>query len=104
MRVMEVIRSNAFAKWLKTLPDKLAKASISRRLERLENNDNLGDFKNLGDKICEMRIHTSKGYRIYFSMVGNKLILLLIGGDKSSQQKDISKAKEILQYYLKGTK
>lgn len=45
MRVMEVIRSNAFAKWLKTLSDKLAKASISRRLERLENNDNLGDFK-----------------------------------------------------------
>ena len=82
---MEVIKSDIFIKWLSRLDDKVAKSGISRRIDRIRYENNLGDFKNLGDKICEMRIHTSKGYRVYFSMVGDKLILLLIGGDKSSQ-------------------
>ena len=98
---MKTIRSSTFAKWLKSLSDKLAKANISRRLERLEN-DNLGDYKNLGGGLCEMRIHISKGYRIYFSKIGDKIVILLCGGDKSSQDRDIEKARQILQDYLKG--
>jgi len=56
---------------------------------------NLGDVKPIGDGLSELRIHTGPGYRVYFTTRGKTLILLLVGGDKSSQEKDIKRAKEM---------
>lgn len=55
----------------------------------------LGDIKPVGDGVSELRVHTGPGYRLYFTRVGGTIVLLLCGGDKSSQQRDISKAKEL---------
>ncbi|MBP3225129.1 MAG: type II toxin-antitoxin system RelE/ParE family toxin [Campylobacter sp.] len=99
---MEVIKSDIFIKWLSKLNDKIAKVDIARKIDQIRYKNHFGDFKNLGDKICEIRIHISKGYRLYFSVVNGEVVILLCGGDKSTQQKDIQKAKEILQEYLKG--
>lgn len=60
---------------------------------------NFGDCKSLGDEIAELRIHYGPGIRIYYSKIGNKVVLLLFGGDKGSQSKDIDKAKEYLREY-----
>ncbi len=65
------------------------------RIQKLESDEHYGDCKPVGDGIREMRINYAKGYRIYFKEKGNKIIILLIGGEKSSQQKDIEKAKKI---------
>ncbi len=88
-------KTNEFDKWLKKLKDLKAKAKILFRIQKLEYDEHFGDCKNLGDGIYELRINFAKGYRIYFKVVDGKIILLLIGGDKSTQSKDIEKAKKI---------
>ena len=80
--------------------DKTARAKILFRLQRVESG-NLGDVKPVSHGISEMRIPHGKGYRIYYKIVEKQLILLLIGGDKITQQKDIEKAKKIWDNYLK---
>lgn len=87
-----------FDEWLKTLRDKKAKAKIRARLDRVEDG-NLGDCKSVGEGVLELRINYGPGYRIYFAQEGTIIILLLCGGDKSTQEQDISKAKEYLQDY-----
>ena len=87
-------RTVAFAEWLATLRDARAKAAVARRLGRLRDG-NPGDVKSLGEGVSEMRIDFGPGYRIYFTRRGPILILLLCGGDKSTQAKDIVKAKEL---------
>lgn len=67
------------------------------RLLKLENEEHFGDWKPVGNGICELKINYAKGYRIYFKETDGKIIILLIGGDKSNQQKDIEKAKVILE-------
>lgn len=67
------------------------------RIQKIENDDHFGDCESVGNGIRELRINYAKGYRVYFKETGGKIILLLIGGDKSSQQKDIEMAKEILK-------
>jgi putative addiction module killer protein len=89
-----------FDKWLKKLRDKTARAKILFRLQRVELG-NLGDIKAVSHGITEMRIPHGKGYRIYYKIVEKQVILLLIGGDKSTQEKDIEKAKEIWDNYQK---
>jgi putative addiction module killer protein len=84
-----------FDKWLRKLSDLKAKAKILFRIQKLENDEHFGDCKSVGDGIKELRINFAKGYRIYFKEKDEKIIILLIGGDKSSQVKDIKKAKEI---------
>ena len=84
-----------FDKWLKKLKDLRAKAKILFRIQKLENEEHFGEWKPVGDGISEMKINFSKGYRVYFKEKDGKIIVLLIGGDKSTQQKDIEKAKEI---------
>lgn len=84
-----------FDKWLRKLNDLRAKAKILMRLQKLENEKYFGDFKPVGDGVNELRINYAKGYRIYYKELNGKIILLLIGGDKSSQQRDIKKAKEL---------
>lgn len=88
-------KTTEFDKWLRRLNDLKAKAKILFRIQKLENDEHFGDCKPVGDGILEMRINISKGYRVYFKEKDGKIILLLIGGDKSTQQKDIKKAKEI---------
>lgn len=84
-----------FDKWLRKLNDLRAKAKILFRIQRIESDGHFGDCKRVGDGIGEIRIHFAKGYRIYFKEKDGKIIILLVGGDKSSQQKDIKRAKEI---------
>lgn len=84
-----------FDKWIRKLKDLRAKAKILFRIQKPETDGHFGDCKPVGDGISEMRINYAKGYRVYFKEKGNKIVVLLIGGDKSTQQKDIKKAKEI---------
>ncbi|SFT67518.1 putative addiction module killer protein [Lishizhenia tianjinensis] len=84
-----------FDKWLRKLKDLRAKAKILFRIQKLERDEHFGECKQLGDGLHELKINYAKGYRIYFKEVDGKIILLLMGGDKSTQQKDIKKAREI---------
>jgi putative addiction module killer protein len=84
-----------FDKWLIKLKDLRAKAKILFRIQKLENDEHFGDCKPVGEGIHELRIDYGKGYRIYFKEREGKIIILLLGGEKSTQQKDIEKAKEI---------
>ncbi len=84
-----------FDKWLKKLKDLRAKAKILFRLQKLEQDEHFGNCEPVGNGIRELKINYAKGYRIYFKEVDEKVIILLIGGDKSTQQRDIEKAKDI---------
>lgn len=84
-----------FDKWLRKLKDLKARAKILFRIQKIENDGHFGDCKGVGDGIRELRVNFAKGYRVYFKEKDGKIIVLLIGGDKSSQQRDIKKAKEI---------
>jgi putative addiction module killer protein len=87
-----------FNEWLDTIKDTRTQDRIQTRLERLEDG-NFGDCQTVGGGIFELRLHFGAGYRIYFGQIGNTIILLLCGGDKSSQARDIERAKTYwLQY------
>jgi putative addiction module killer protein len=85
-------RTAVFIDWLNALKDRRAAARIAARLLRLEDG-NLGDAKSVGEGVSELRINYGPGYRVYFMQVGRTVILLLCGGDKSTQARDIAKAK-----------
>ncbi len=89
-----VLHSDRFDKWLTKLKDVKGRARIVARLRSVELG-NLGDVKSVGNGISEMRFHFSPGYRIYFTRRGDVVILLLVGGDKSSQRQDIKRAKAL---------
>ena len=86
-----VIQSATFIKWLNELRDRSARARILVRLERLADG-NAGDAKPVGGGVSELRINSGPGYRIYYTTRGAQLIIVLAGGDKSSQQADIARA------------
>ncbi len=86
-------KTSEFDKWFRRLRDRKAKAKILLRLQRIEEQGNFGDCEPVGEGVSELRIHYAKGYRVYLKEHGDKWILLLIGGDKSTQSKDIKKAK-----------
>ncbi len=88
------IRSAEFDTWLSELADPKAKARILARL-RSATLGNLGDCEPVGEGIFEMRVHVGPGYRIYFVRVGATIYVLLCGGDKASQKRDISRAKRL---------
>jgi putative addiction module killer protein len=92
--MFEIIQSKEFAKWLNGIRDLRAKARIDARLAYIEKG-NLGDIKPVGDGVSEMRIHYGADYRLYFIKKGTEIIVMLGGGDKSSQERDILKAKKI---------
>ena len=89
-----VLRSDEFDKWLVKLKDAKGKARIVTRIKSAELG-NLGDVKPIGEGVSEMRVHFGPGYRLYFTRRGQALIFLLVGGDKSSQSRDIQKAKAL---------
>ena len=90
---MNILKTAEFQKWFKKLSFTV-RALITKRLLRVECG-NLGDFKAVGNGVFEFRIHSGAGYRVYFGRDGDITVVLLIGGDKGSQQKDIEKAKEM---------
>lgn len=92
--MIETAQTEEFAKWLKDLRDTVAKAKILARIRRLETG-NEGDSASVGEGVSELRIHFGPGYRVYYKKTGKTLILLLCGGDKSTQAKDTKKAKKL---------
>lgn len=84
-----------FIEWINSL-DKITKARVQSRLTRLLEN-NFGDHKKIDSEISELRLKFGSGYRIYYTEIDNIIVLLINGGDKSTQSKDIEKAKSILQ-------
>jgi len=98
---MQVKYTPYFEKWYKNLSDYKAKASILRRIDKIKNEDYFGDYKSVTNAIdiYELRIFISGGIRIYFTIKDKVLVILLCGGDKSTQARDIEKAKEILKEF-----
>jgi len=92
--VIEVRRTDVFESWLAGLRDLEARARITIRIRRLSLG-NFGDSKPLGEGVSELRIHHGPGYRIYFVRRGKELVILLCGGDKSDQSRDIARAKKL---------
>jgi putative addiction module killer protein len=92
--MVEVVQTEEFAEWLHGLRDQRAKARIAVRLQRAAGG-NLGDVRSVGEGVSEMRIDYGPGYRAYFITRGQQLIVLLCGGDKSSQERDIARAKAL---------
>ena len=95
---MQLIETHVFSKWLLNLKDVHAKAKIIMRIKRLSEG-NHGDVNHIGSGLSEMRIHYGPGYRIYFKDTGKEIILLLCGGDKSTQSDDIKKAIKLAKEY-----
>jgi putative addiction module killer protein len=93
---LRIKKTKIFEKWFLKLKDNSTKATILKRFDRIERENHLGDYKSVGSGIYELRFHIGAGYRIYFSYEGDTIILLLCGGDKSSQQQDIKKAMEMI--------
>ncbi|CAG36784.1 type II toxin-antitoxin system RelE/ParE family toxin [Desulfotalea psychrophila] len=92
----EIDRTKKFDKWLKKLKETEAKLTILARIDRVKIG-HFGDQKQLEENFFEIRLFTGPGYRIYYTIRGGKIVLLLLAGDKSSQKKDIKKAKELIK-------
>jgi len=90
----EIVTTSIFIKWMKKLKDRQAVKAIAMRMDRVILG-NLGDIKPVGQGVSEMRIFVGKGYRVYFVIRNNEIVVLLCGGDKSSQQEDIEQAKKL---------
>jgi putative addiction module killer protein len=92
--VFEVRKTAIFEEWMGGLRDDRARAKIAARIDRMTSG-NPGDAVSVGDGVSELRIHYGPGYRVYFTRRGLTLIMLLCGGDKSTQAKDIKTAKAL---------
>jgi putative addiction module killer protein len=98
--VIELLRyqredgSEPFTEWLTTIRDKIAAARIRVRLRQVEAG-NFGDCEAVGEGVIELRIHVGAGYRVYCGRHGKAVVLLLCGGDKNTQARDIKRAKEL---------
>ncbi len=90
----EIKKTEAFDKWLKKLRDRKAVLAIAARLDRARLG-NFGNVEPVGEGVSEMRIFIGPGYRLYYTIRDGKIILMLCGGDKSTQKKDIEKAKKM---------
>lgn len=94
--MIEIRKTEHFANWLDNLRDIEAKARVLVRIGRLASG-NAGDVKPVGEGVSEMRINYGPGYRVYFIQRGSELIILLAGGDKNSQSRDIKTAIRLAQ-------
>ena len=90
-----VRQTEEFQDWLDALKDTRAQVRIAARI-RLAEAGNLGDWKTVGGEVSEMRVDTGPGYRLYFTRRGSVLIIMLAGGNKSTQSRDIKRAQKML--------
>ena len=90
----EVHKTEEFDRWLSALRDQVGKAKILARVRRLELG-NPGDVRDVGEGISELRINFGPGYRVYYKQIGRMIVLLLCGGNKSTQDSDIKRAKRL---------
>lgn len=95
--MIEIRKTAVFAQWLDELRDIKARARVQVRVERLAAG-NPGDVEPVGEGVSELRINYGPGYRVYFKQQGQELIILLAGGDKSTQAKDIKAALRLAQH------
>ena len=91
---MEVVYTEVFGTWLKGLRNQRAKVTILSRIERIED-DNFGDHRSVGSGVSELRIDVGQGYRVYYTVRRNTVVILFCGGDKSSQRRDVRRAQRI---------
>lgn len=89
--------TDTFNDWLDNLRDRQARQKIAAHIRLIETEGYFGDHKSVGDGVSELRIHAGAGYRVYYTQRGGKLIILLAGGDKDSQTRDIARAKQTLK-------
>lgn len=94
--MIQIKTTQIYQKWVLKIKDENLKVRLASRLRRLKAG-NFGDVKSVGEGVSELRIDYGQGYRIYFTKQGETIVLLLCGGDKSTQEKDIKKAKEMLK-------
>ena len=92
--MIEIRETNVYHEWFEALKDKRAKARIDVRIRRVSLG-NFGDVKPVGKGVSELKIDYGPGYRVYFTQLGNILVILLCGGDKSTQAKDVQQAHEL---------
>jgi len=92
--MIEIRQTEEFSRWFEKLKDRTARAKIAIRIRRISLG-NFGDVKPVGEGISELRLNYGPGYRVYFTQKSNRLIILLAGGDKTTQSADIKKAKKI---------
>ena len=96
--IIEIVESGTFKQWIGRLRDRRAVARIDARLRRVSMG-HIGDAQSVGDGVFEMRIHYGPGYRLYFLREGKQMVVLLCGGDKDSQERDIRQAKELAEVW-----
>ncbi|NOX16465.1 MAG: type II toxin-antitoxin system RelE/ParE family toxin [Epsilonproteobacteria bacterium] len=96
-----VKQTKYFSKWLIKLKDIKGKVSIIRRIDRMKMG-NFGDYKFVGNSVYELRVTVGPGYRVYYTLKDSDIIILLIAGDKSTQNEDIRKAQSLAKEYQDG--
>ncbi|MCA3716716.1 MAG: type II toxin-antitoxin system RelE/ParE family toxin [Brevundimonas sp.] len=94
--MLRVETTETFDAWIRSLRDATARAIVARRIRRVALG-NLGDTRSVGEGVSELRIHHGPGYRVYYVRRGDTVIVLLCGGDKASQTRDIDRAKALAQ-------
>ena len=92
--VIEIQRTEVFERWLRRLRDRHGRRRITDRIQRLSSG-NYGDVRPVGGGVSELRIHYGPGYRVYFTQRGEFVVVLLAGGDKDSQRRDIRTAQDL---------
>lgn len=101
--MLEIFTSDVYEQWFRKLKDRQARARINARIRRIEESGALGDVKPVRDGVAELRIDYGPGYRIYFMQRGSVLLVLLAGGDKSTQDADIRMAIRIAREWRDST-
>lgn len=97
----KILTTEKFDEWLENLRDLKAKAKIEVRIQRAKNG-NFGDCKSIGEGLSEMRIDYGAGYRVYFMQCGTEIVILLAGGDKTTQSTDIKNALQLSHELKRG--
>ncbi len=90
----EVITTSVFSKWIKGVKDHAARKAILERFDRITAGT-FGEYKSVGNGVSELKVRLGKGYRVYFTIKDRTVVVLLCGGDKSTQSKDIALAKKL---------
>lgn len=93
--MFQLSETEVFAAWLSGLRDVSGRRAILKRLVSLQATGNFGNWASVGNEVSEMRIHVGPGYRLYYTIRAQEIVILLCGGDKASQKRDIAKAKEM---------